>query len=93
MLQLRDADPWAEAASGDVIDMNPSEPSALDRFVSFLTSDANAGTTSAAPTATTPQVKVTMPPPKSPWYKTPIGIGALVLASVLGYRFYKKGKK
>ena len=30
--------------------------------------------------------------PKTPWYKTPLGIGGILLAGFLGYRYYKSKK-
>lgn len=41
-------------------------------------------------TALPPGVDPTMLTADTPWYKTPLGIGALALAGFLGYRYYKR---
>lgn len=85
MFQLRgDVDQWSEAASGEVVDMNPGN-TVGDKIKAFFTSAPIVSMATTAPTPTTTVKTVTVAP--KPWYKTPIGILGILAAAFVTWKY------
>ncbi len=76
--------------------VTPPSPSTPTNYVGILTNALNAINTGFFPKpAVSPGVVVTTPvyvAPK-PWYKTPVGMGAIALGALGAFAYYNKTKK
>jgi hypothetical protein len=87
-----EADPWANAAPDQTQDTG-----LVDAVIGTLKSLPLVNTFApqvnpAVPSAGAQASSTTAIVPKKPWFKTPLGIGVIVLGAFLGYRYYKKRK-
>jgi hypothetical protein len=73
------ADPWADAASGDIANMRPEEPSFFDDFANFFKS---AGSTPTPPLP--PGARVPAPPSRAGIPSSGISPKTIMIAAGLG---------
>jgi hypothetical protein len=90
MFQLRGLsadDQWSEAASGEVVDMNAEAGGAkiVESIKNFFTSAPTVAAVMTQPTPTTQTTTMFAIP--RPWYKTPIGILAIIGGGFVGWKY------
>jgi len=94
MFQLRDAtDPWADTADTSAADAQAAGEGVGTKIANTFKSifDLTPAPTQT-PGVTTIRPGVSPLPATKPWYKTPIGIGAILLGAFAGYKIYTRKK-